>query len=65
MKTKKWLIAILAIFGLCTVAVLALFLKVRNAPPSDLADSGYYVRPSKVYFHPGFGLASPFSIQIT
>lgn len=62
MKTKKWLTAILVVFGLCAVTVLALYLKVRNGPPSDLANSGYYIHPNKVYFHPGFGLASPFEI---
>jgi len=62
MKTKKWLVAIPVVFGLCAVAVLALYLKVRNGPPGELDNSGYYVRPNKVYFHPGFGLASPFEI---
>jgi hypothetical protein len=37
---------------------------LQNRPPSSLSNSGYYIRGSKIYYHPGFGLAEPFEISL-
>lgn len=39
------------------------YLYMGDQPPSRLEDSGYYIRRTKVYYYPGFGLSEPFEIE--
>lgn len=66
MTSNRWLIvvsAILACLCLGSAAVLgAGYFYLQDEPPNPLSDSGYYIGRTKVYYHPGFGLDSPFAI---
>lgn len=66
MKSKPARVIFILIF-LCLGVVLAsgafAYLAVQDRPPSRLSDSGYHLRRTKVFFHPGFGLSSPFEIS--
>lgn len=62
MKRKTWLIVLSVIAGVCCIASFVIYKVLESRPPSRLSDSGYYVRGSKVFYHPGFGLAEPFEI---
>lgn len=57
---------IFSIIFLCLGFVLAgsvfAYLALQDRPPSRLSDSGYYLRRTRVFFYPGFGLSSPFEI---
>ncbi|MBK7320298.1 DKNYY domain-containing protein [Candidatus Villigracilis affinis] len=63
-NTKRtYLIAAAVFLCLCPLVAAGIgYLYFSDMPPGSLSDSGYYVRRTKVYFHPGFGLASPFEI---
>jgi|GEM_PF-1440835 hypothetical protein len=65
MKTNRTLIISIIIF-LCLICFIIGgigYFYFANLPPTALADSGYYIRITKVYYHPGFGLSSPFEIK--
>lgn len=49
---------------LCLVLITGIigFNFFQNRPPSSLSASGYYVRGSTIYYHPGFGIGEPFEI---
>lgn len=55
---RKWVVPVLVLIGLC----VALLTVIANRPPGTLDNSGYYIRGSKVYYHPGFP-GSPSEIQ--
>ncbi len=38
------------------------YLYFSDQPPGSLSNSGYYVRRTKVFYHPGFGLSAPFEV---
>ena len=65
MKSKRIYIIFGAIF-LCLCLLLTTagigYFYFSNQPPSQLSNSGYYVRRTKIYYHPGFGLSAPFEI---
>lgn len=58
---------IFGILFLCLCVGLAgggfAYLALQDRPPSRLSDSGYHLRRTKVFYHPGFGLSSPFEIS--
>lgn len=62
---SKWtplIIGILFMFFCCIPLVIGAFF-FQTRPPGALSDSGYYVRLTKVYYYPGFGLSQAFVIQ--
>lgn len=64
MKTNRPLIISIIIF-LCLICLLISgigYFYFANQPPNRLSDSGYYIRITKVYYYPGFGLSEPFEI---
>lgn len=64
MKTNRTLIISIIIF-LCLICLLISgigYFYFANQPPNRLSDSGYYIRITKVYYYPGFGLSEPFEI---
>ncbi|MBL8089444.1 MAG: DKNYY domain-containing protein [Anaerolineales bacterium] len=64
MKTNRTLIISITIF-LCLICLLISgigYFYLANQPPNRLSDSGYYIRITKVYYYPGFGLSEPFEI---
>lgn len=65
MKSNRTVIIFAVTFVCLCLALLAGvgIIYIRNRPPSSLSDSGYYLRGSKVYYHPGFGIAEPFEIS--
>lgn len=65
MKTNRILIISIIIF-LCLVCLILGsigYFYFANQPPNQLSDSGYYIRLTKVYYYPGFGISEPFEIQ--
>jgi len=64
MKSNRTLITIIIVFlCLCLVIGGIGYFYLANLPPNRLSDSGYYIRITKVYYYPGFGLSEPFEIE--
>ena len=63
MKLNRTLIVIGLVFlCFCFASLIVGYTLFQSRPPSSLSDSGYYIRGSKIYYHPGFGIAEPFEI---
>jgi hypothetical protein len=65
MKTNRTLIISIIIF-LCLICLIIGgigYFYLANQPPTRLSDSGYYIRITKVYYYPGFGISGPFEIE--
>ena len=64
MKSNRMPLIIGILFVIfCCISVFVGFLYFQTRPPGRLSDSGYYVRITKVYYYPGFGLSEPFEIE--
>lgn len=64
MKTNRSLLIILIVFiCFCLLLISIGYLYFASQPPNRLSDSGYYIRLTKVYYYPGFGLSEPFEIE--
>lgn len=67
MKPKRFaLIITVVVLFLCLFSVIAAgvgALYLQDQPPNSLEDSGYYIRRTKVFYYPGFGLSEPFEIE--
>lgn len=67
MKSKQTPVIVGIIFiCLCLIPLMVAgvgYLYMGDQPPNRLEDSGYYIRRTKVYYYPGFGLSEPFEIQ--
>lgn len=67
MKSKRTFFIIGSIFTFLCLILLALsvfvYLYVQDQPPNRLSDSGYYIRRTRVFYYPGFGLSEPFEIE--
>jgi len=66
MKSNRPIIILVVIFScLCILAAGAgaVYFFLQDRPPAALSDSGYYLRRTKVFYYPGFGLSSPFEIS--
>ena len=67
MKSKRILYIVGAIFLFLCLAIITTsvigYLYLQDQPPNPLADSGYYIRRTKVFYFPGFGLAEAFEIK--
>src|SRR5690606_32551325 len=64
-SNNKWRIFAIAAGFICLVCLIVIvigYFYVANLPPNPLSDSGYYVRLTKVYYHPAFP-ASAFEIE--
>ena len=61
-KSTPLIIGILFVLFCCIPLVVGAFF-FQTRPPGALSDSGYYVRLTKVYYYPGFGLSQAFVIK--
>jgi hypothetical protein len=63
-KAARVLLSLVFIcLGFVLAAGVFAYLVLQDRAPSRLSDSGYHLRRTKVFFHPGFGLSSPFEIS--
>jgi hypothetical protein len=63
MKSSRSFIVLIVFFVcLCLAFLTVAIIYFRNQPPSSLSNSGYYVRGSTIYYHPGFGIGEPFKL---
>src|SRR5688572_17058880 len=65
-SNQKWKIFGIVFVFLCLICLVVGsvgYFYAANQPPNRLSDSGYYIRITKVYYYPGFGLSEPFEIE--
>ncbi len=66
MAPKSWLgllrSLLLYTWVVCLAGICVGCLSAQDQPPGGWSSSGYYIRRTQVYYHPGFGIADIFAI---
>jgi len=66
MKPKQtYIIFGVIFFCLCLflTGIAIVYFSLQDRPPGALSNSGYYIRRTKVFYYPGFGLSDAFEIS--